>query len=613
MYVKVVFGLPVEGPFDYSVPEVFLGKAKPGARVRVSFGAKNLIGYVVGLCDKTSVKKTKPVLDLIDKYPVLNKNMLLLTKELSEYYCCSHGEAIETALPQGLREGRDLPGNAGHLKATVNKGMAQVILIHDLDDKSRWDIYLKEIKEAVDNGRQVIFLLPDIESVLKAKAAIVNALGIVPVALYRKETKELEEWAKVKSGAAEIVIGTRSAVFAPLENPGLVIIESEEQPVYKQDQVPHYHAREAAFMRVKLDKAKLILGSRLPTLESFYLAKKNKIQYILLPRRKNFPETKIFNAGFRRRGAKQESVLSKYLLDSIASSLDAKEKVLLFLNRKGFATFASCPHCAAILKCPRCNISLVYHSKANLLSCHYCNFRMAPPNICPQCNSGYIRYSGTGMERIESELSRIFAKARIKSLDGQKEPDFNNADIFVSTQSILAGADYDFGLIGVISIDNSLNRLDFRASEKTFGLLAGLIGLTSKRIIIQTALAGHYVFKALENKDVNIFYDEELRQRKQLSFPPYRHIGLVKLRGNDEPRVREISSALYEGLKKCNMDAAIEIVSVNPGQPPKLRGNYYWQVLLKAKTPKRLSRFLKTYLKKFPHSGIIVTVDIDPL
>lgn len=318
--------------------------------------------------------------------------------------------------------------------------------------------------------------------------------------------------------------------------------------------------------------------------------------------------------GYSSYSAKQKKpILPQYLEDMIRQALDSKSKILLFLNRKGFATFVSCHHCNIILKCPRCNINLVYYFKDNILRCHHCNFKMQAPVICPNCNSGYIRYSGIGTEKIESELARLFPQTKIKRLETAKELDINAADIFVATESIVKEAGCKFDLVTVLSIDNSLNRIDFRSAEKTFGLLVKLLRLTDKKIIIQTGLPNHHCFKALQNKDAGIFYTEELKQRKQLGFPPYKHMALVKLRGKNQAKVQKVSQALFERLKGVKANKSVKIVSVNPGNFPKLRGNFYWQILMKAGSCFAITRFMKIHLKNFLHSGIIVTVDIDPL
>ena len=587
-------------------------------RVWVPLRTRKMLGYVVKLTRRTKIKNIKAILEVIDELPALDKNILSLTQELSNYYGCSWGEAIETALPEGLRKGRlftPKPYISTEKQDFSKISNHETLLIYDLNRTDRLDVYIREIKNTLANHKSVIILLPDIDLVVKTKEIIQSKIGLSAGILYRQQKQELKQWSDVKNGKFNIIIGTRSAIFAPLDNLGLIIIDEEQDSVYKQDQVPHYHVRDVAFMRINIDKAKLILGSTSPSLESFYLAKRGKIRYVLLSSVRDFPQIKIIDMASEQYKFKQRNIiLSRYLEESIIQTLNVKGKILLFLNRRGFATFASCRYCGIVLKCPRCNINLVYHFKDNMLNCHYCNFKMAPVQICPNCNSGYIRYAGMGTEKIESELSRIFPQARIKRLDNSREVDIQDGDIFISTESILKGRDYNFDLIGVLSIDNSLNRIDFRATERTFALLVGLIGLTDKKILIQTKLPHHYCLKATELKNINMFYDEELKRRKQLDFPPYQHLCLVKLRGKKENRVKEVCNALFNRLNKYSKNnKAIKIVSVNPSQPAKLRGNFYWQILIKAHSPIKIIKFLKLHLKSLSHSGIIVTIDMDPL
>ncbi|MEI6631440.1 MAG: primosomal protein N' [bacterium] len=613
LYAKVVLGLSVEGPFDYIVPQSLL-KIQPGSRVRISFGTRKLIGYVVGLTPKTKIKKLKPILGPIDERPILDKNMLSLTKELSEYYCCSWGEAIETALPQALRKGKALPVINYPAVQEKGNGPFQTILIHDQDGGRRWDYYIEAIKEVLSRKKSAIVILPNIEAVSAAEEIIKSRLQCSLLTLHRKQVHELEAWADIKAGKVDLALGTRSSVFAPFPNLGLVIIDEEEDFVYKQDQVPHYHAREVAFMRVKREKANLILGSSTPSLESISLAREGKISYLFMPRDSAFAEVKITDSrrleSFER---KKSAGLSRHLQDDILQGLNSKSKILIFLNRKGFATFASCNSCGATLKCPRCNINLVYHFKESNLGCHYCNFKIPPPESCPECNRGYIKYSGAGIEKVESELSRIFPQARIKLLnDKSGNENLKETDIFIATESIL-GSKYKFDIAVALSIDNSLNRVDLRASEKAFRLLYGLLSLAKERLLIQTSLPGHHVFTSLAQKDTNIFYTEELKQRKQLSFPPYAHLGLAKIRGKKESRVKDIASALFKHLRGRNKGKGVKVISLNAAQPAQLRGNFYWQILLRSGSPQKISKFLKINLKDFRHSGIIITVDIDPL
>ncbi len=627
LYAKVVLGLPIDLAFDYSLPPNLQRDIKIGARVLVNFRNKKSVGYVVGLVKSSSVKNIKPVLNLIDKKPILNKAMLALAKEISDYYASSFGEAIETMLPEEIRRGKmvrgESPQKAGHppirpewaapqggrlanFHAKVRYGgvpnlMGTVpVLLHDFEPKERWEIYLDEVKKARDVGKSAIILFSDIPAALKVRVMFEKALNKEVHISYRKQPKELESWESIRFENQSVVLGTRSAVFAPVNNLGLIILDHEEDSVYKQEQTPHYHAREAAFMRAVNEGAKLILESVSPSLKSFYLSQRKEISYQVISRKKNPPEVKIIDTKRMPYAERNSKVIFfRALSDAILLVLNSKGKTLVFLNRKGFATYAACHNCGVALKCPACNISLVYHFDQDILRCHHCSFKMAPPKICPSCNAGYIKYSGTGTDKIESELARIFPQARI------------GTDIVVSTSLILKEEESNFDLICVLNIDNSLNRVDYMAAEKVFYLLSGLTTLTDKKIIISTNFPEHHCFKSLLTGDPNIFYLQELKFRKQLNFPPYKHISLVKLRGKDLGKVQKAAEDLFGRLKEG--DKTVKALSLNPGQPEKLRGNFYWQILFSAASAEKLSKFLKIHLKESRYSGIIVTVDIDPI
>jgi len=623
LYAKVVVGLPVEGPFDYIVPEELHEKIKTGERAWVNFANRKLVAYVVALSRKSSVRNLKTITSLIDEAPLLDKNILLLTKKLSQYYYCSWGEAICAALPQALRKGR--PFTQTKRVPAVTYGLqsptGNVRLIHSLESRQRWDRYIQYLKEALKKNQSCIIILPDIHSISLAKEAVQSALGEVGVSvLYRDAPKELEEWDRIISGRVKIVIGSRSAVFAPLKCLGLIIIDEEEDSVYKQEQVPHYHCRQVAVMRQDIEKADLILGSSAPSLEAMYLCRKKrqdsqkKKEYLFLPGSAAPAQVKIINLRSEyNRLRKSNAVLSEYLEDAITKGLNAQGKALLFLNRKGFATSCACNRCGVVLKCPRCNINLVYHFKEKVLSCHYCNFKMPAPLVCSNCNAGYIKYSGMGTEKIESELYRIFPQARTRRIDSGQEIDIESADIFIATAGIIKRPAQKFGLVGVLSIDNTLNRVDLRSAEKAFVLLSRLSALAGGEMVIQTALSQHHCFQAILKNDVNLFYEEELKQRKQLGFPPFRHLILIKVRSKIEEKAVNTAQALFDKLKEAKAARGAKIISVNPAQPAKLRGNFYWQILLSCTNVLKANRFLKINLKHFSHSGIIVMVDVDPV
>ena len=603
LYAKVVVGLPLEGPFDYIIPPELELRVKNGVRVYINFGFKKIIGYVVGLSAKTKIKKLKTIIEVIDDSPVLDENMLLLAKEISDYYACSWGEAIECALPQAMRKGRKLAQVSTAINIT-HQNVPELFFLRDTDGNSRFSKYIFELRKVIQAGKSAIVALPDMDSVIEFKTLAENELKTPIALLCRNDIKETEEWLKVKSVQVKLVVGTRSVIFAPFPNLGLIVIDEENNPVYKQEQAPHYNAREVAFMRAKRENAKLILGGAAPSLECYYRINKNEVGLEVGPGAGTDPEVKIMDMKFEfRKGENKNLVFSKYLIDSINSSIIAKENVLLFLNRKGFATYAFCHNCKEHIVCPRCNAGLVYYFDENILSCNHCNFKMALPEICPKCNAGYIKFKGAGTERVESEISRLFPQAKIGL----------GKDIVISTSAIFKQKGIRFSLVGVLNIDNSLNHLDLRSSEKTFDLLSRLKAISLKKLIIQTNSPKSLIFTSFQKNEPDVFYKDELKQRKQLGLPPYKHLALIKVRSKNESKVKASAEVLFEELKNSNVNKGVEALSINPGIPPKLRGNFYWQVLLRAANAGKISKFVKNKLKDFRHSGIIVTIDVDPV
>ncbi|MCM8763209.1 MAG: primosomal protein N', partial [Candidatus Omnitrophica bacterium] len=493
-------------------------------------------------------------------------------------------------------------------------GSPDITLIHDMEKISRWEIYQKEIQKALDENRTVLFLNTDLDEAQKTETFLRQRFDCSIIFMHRRQRfkKGIEEWLKIKNQKADIILGVRSAIFAPSQNLGLIIIDEEQSQNYKNDQVPHYNSRDVALMRATIEKTKVILASSSPSLEMMQLVKNKKINYLLLER-KNYPEVQIIDMRQQRTFyKKREIIISNTLQVAINQALERKGKILLFINRKGFATFAYCRNCNFILRCPRCNVNLAYHFKENLLICHYCNYRQEPAMICPECNSSYIRYSGMGIEKIESELHRIFPRVKILKIERLKDMEENRIDIFISTQIALKTKPASFDLVGVVSVDNSLNRIDFRSAEKTYALLAGLLGLAKETLVIQTNIPTHYCFEALVKKDTNLFYDKELLLRKQLGFPPFKHFISIQVRGKDWEKVESKAKQIFEKLHSKEKNKIGASMNVNPMQPAKLRDNFYWQILIKSANPKKSIKFIRGCIKDISHSGITITIDVDP-
>ena len=611
LFANIVFGLPIEGPFDYAVPEQLQAKIRKGMRAIVNFNNKKLTGYIVALSDTSKIKQVKPILDMPDEHPILASSILRLTKELSLYYGCSWGEAIETAMPQAIRNSKRRLELTPSF-ASKNKTSANITLIHDPGKQQRWEIYLKEIKNTLNSNKSVLFLNTDLDKTLQAQNTLAKSFNSSIALLHRRMNvaKSTENWLNIKNQKANIVLGVISAVFAPLENLGLIIIDEEQSQNYKNDQTPHYNSRDVALMRAELEGTNIILASSSPSLEMLKLTKNKKISY-LLTNKSSSAQIQIIDT--RRKSYaynKKDSIISTSLQVALNQALENKGKILLFVNKKGFASFAHCNNCNFTLRCPRCNIGLTYHFKENELICHYCNHIQEAPMICPQCNSGYIRYSGSGIEKIESELHRLYPNAKIKKIERPEDLELSTADIFIASQIALKVKNLSFDLVGIISVDNILNRIDFRSAEKTFSLLVGLLNLADKNFYIQTNVPTHYCFQALAQRNFNLFYENELALRKQLDFPPFKHFIYIKIRGKDLDKVENRSKDLFAALSKNNK---LRALNVAPAQPAKLRDNFYWQILVKTATPKNSVKLIKERLKEFTHSGLIITIDTDPV
>lgn len=605
--------MPVKDPFDYFIPSSLIGSAKIGARVMVPFRERKLLGYITAISPTTKIKKLKPILGIIDKAQLLNQELLKLTRQVSDYYFCSWGEAIEAGLPLQLRKARQIEGLNG--AATVHKAKsARRVLIQDLSQSGRWEIYFNEIEKALAASKNIIFLTPQIDLIEALRDKINKRFKTDLEVLHSRQSPRvhLDAWLRIRNAQVRIVLGTRQAIFAPLVNLGLIILDQENSNLYKQDQSPHYNAREVAFMRSKISGADLLLCDVNPSLESLYLARKNKIEYRNI-KAKDLPEIRIIDMKKEVYSKVRRTLLSYPIQEMISRALESKAKILIFLNRKGFSTCAYCPVCRKTLTCPRCNVNLTYFYRENKLHCRYCNYNSVPYEICPDCKSGYIRYSGSGIEKVESELARFFPQAKISKLEGLEGLNQDPAQILIATSLIFKIRPQDLEFIGVLTLDNALNRVDFRAAEKAFSLLLNLLTLGSKNIIIQSNLSNHYCFQAVLKSDLDLFYKAEFTFRKELGLPPFSHLAFIKLRGENPDKVKQRAQGLFDRLKKNKSDSQVELISCFAGAPQKLRGKYYWQVLLKSKTVKAMTNFLRNNLKISSHSDIIVTVDIDPI
>lgn len=661
-FAQVTVALPIDRVFHYSIPEIYSEDIAIGKRVFVPFQNRKLVGYVVGFSPEAEVKDVKEIMGVIDKEPILSEEMLFLTKWIKNNYFCSWGEAIGAAIPGGIKAGKasigarlkeshmtveDFPQSFPHkltqeqekaLRAIVeaiDKKEYKTFLLHGITASGKTEIYLQAINRVLEKERGAIVLVPEISLTPQTIERFVSRFGDRVAVIHSRLTpaKRFLEWKKLKDGKAQIAVGARSAIFSPMKNLGLIIIDEEHETTYKQDDVPRYHARDVAEERAKLNSCPMILGSATPSLESYHKAKSGEYKLIRLTKRideRLLPKVKIVDMRMELATRKRIAIFSKVLLDAIDKTLKNGKQAIIFLNRRGFSTFINCKKCGLILKCKRCDTVLVYHFDEKKLICHYCNYTQEPPDICPKCRSGYIKYLGLGTERVESEISHQFSHAHIARMDSDTTVKRGSHDrilgefksgainLLVGTQMIAKGLDFpQVTLVGVVSADVSLNLPDFRASERTFNLLTQVAGRAGRgidggEVVVQTYAPDHYAILAAAKHDYEKFYAEEIVSRKELLFPPFINLVKVTVRARNEDLTLKAADVLTDAIKSENK----ELMVAGPAPAPisRMRGYFRYNIILKSKDRMLMCNLLKNVLGKFrkPH-GVLVAVDVDPI
>ncbi|MCK5014382.1 MAG: primosomal protein N' [Candidatus Omnitrophica bacterium] len=610
---KIVVGLPVEGPFDYQIGTDLQDRIAVGQRVRVSFNRRDRLGFVVGTAQRSLFKRLNPILSLLDNGPALDEPTFELARAISAHYGCSLGEAIETCLPPVLR--RDKVSISSALLSTAAKGTAvegnKMVLVHDQTRHKRWPFIIENIQKVIDQKKSAIVLIPEIafidETVLILRKTLTCPIAVLDKKLAPK--KELAQWEEMRKGEYSIVVGVRSAVFAPLPNLGLIIVDEEENEAYKQEQTPHYRASEIAEMRSKIEQCRVLFASSVFTAEIWEKAKRNKWEKVIFDAEEN-GQVQIVDMSNYNPG--KTSILSFPLQNAMQKTLEKGGKVLLFMNRRGFSTRTYCQQCGFTVKCKRCNVNLSYLFSEKTMICRYCNFKRELPKVCPQCNGSYLRSTGIGVEKLESDVARIYPGAQIRRYDSGNKVFIQNADIIIATGAVFREhKQWAVSLVALLNFDDQMHHYDFRCGQKAFSLLIHLKQLANEKLFIQTRMGGNYCLKAVQTMDFSKFYREELKLRKELNLPPYRNLVALGLRGKKENIVFEQCSDLFERLKKKN-PKGIDISDPHPDAKPKLRDQYRYTILLKGRSVKSILALIKSALKEFKKRNIVITVNVDP-
>jgi primosomal protein N' (replication factor Y) len=661
-FAEIAIALPIDRTFHYAIPEAAKDTIAIGKRVFVPFGNRTVVGYVVGFADEADFKGIKEISSVIDNEPVLSEEMLKLTCWIKDNYYCSWGLAIEAAVPSGMKSGKqslgsrtkeshirfeDFPQSTPHdltpeqahalktISEMIEKKEHKTFLLHGITSSGKTEVYMQSIEVALKNGRQAIVLVPEISLTPQTIERFVSRFGRKVAVIHSKLTaaKRYMEWKKIKDGEARIVVGARSAIFAPMSELGLIIIDEEHETSYKQDDAPRYHARDVADERAKLNNCPLVLGSATPSLETFYKAKHGEYSLIRLTKRideRLLPKVKVVDMRMELATRKRVQMFSRVLLDAIDRTIKNGKQAIVFLNRRGFSTFVNCKACGLVLKCKHCDTVMVYHFDIKKLVCHYCDNTQSPPDICPKCRSGYIKYLGIGTEKVESEISRSFSHVSVARMDSDTTQKSGSHDrilgefksgrvkVLVGTQMIAKGLDFpQVTLVGVVSADVSLNIPDFRASERTFNLLTQVAGRAGRgedggEVIVQTYAPEHYAIQAAAKHDYERFYAEEIVARKELLFPPYIQLVKVTVRARSDKNAEQAAAELAKAIRAADPEA--KIAGPAPAPMARLRGYYRYNIVLKDKDRIKMCDLLKKVLGSFgrPH-GVLVAVDVDPV
>lgn len=522
------------------------------------------------------------------------------------------------------------------IKAAITDESGQTFLLQGVTGSGKTEVYLRSIAQALAVGKTAIMLVPEIsltpQMVSRVKGRFGDQIAVLHSGLSNGE--KYDEWRRINSGEAQVVVGARSAIFAPLQNIGVIIMDEEHETSYKQDETPRYHAREVAKWRAERHHAPLILGSATPSLETRARAEKGVYQRLELPSRINnqpLPEVKIVD--MREELKKHtESNFSTELIEQLQQRMDRHEQSILMLNKRGYSSFVLCRDCGFVLQCPNCDISLTLHMDTHTMKCHYCGHEEAIPKICPNCQSSKIRYYGTGTQKVEQELSEKLPAARVLRMDvdttrrkGMHEKILNSfgnheADILLGTQMIAKGLDYpDVTLVGVLNADTALGLPDFRASEHTFDLLTQVSGRAGRaektgQVYIQTFNPDHYAIKLAKRQDYEDFFQKEMSIRHLGGYPPYYYTIQISVSHEQENMAAKMIYSMTNWLKPQIADECI-ILGPTPKAIARVNKRYYYQIVIKYKNGQRLNDLLTEIMQRVQSSsrqGYQISIDPDP-
>lgn len=656
-YLQIILNLPINQRFTYSYipPEKEDIELLPeiGKRAEIMFGNKKTSGFIIEIWDKLPEnftfpqEKIKPIKRVIDKEPIFGKELLDIAQWISHFYLCSLGEAIFAMIPSGRRESsaggfsfeNEIIGAKNILSNEQQKAVDEIFknskgyhYLYGPTGSGKTEVFLSLTEKYLNEGKSVIYLVPEISLTGQVAQSVTNRFGDTAAIIHSGLTpsQKLQQWNKIKHNEAKVIVGARSAIFAPTPNLGLVIIDEEHDGSYKSANNPRYHARQVAMYRCAKLGIPLVMGSATPSVEAWHeMNKKNIIRHNLSVRLAGGAPPKISYIDLNY--FPKDNCISQPLEEEINKCLLEHKQTILFLNRRGFTHFFRCNSCGYELICKNCSVSLTYHKNINRLRCHYCGWSITPPQSCPKCGSIDIGSSGFGTEYIEAEAKAKFPNAKIIRLDtdiitDKKEllsllNDFKNHkyDIMLGTQMVAKGLNFpNLKLVGVIMADSGLHMPDFRAGERTFSLITQVSGRAGRyfpdgKVLVQTFNPRNEpIFYAIHNK-INEFYNYEINQRELLDFPPFSRIIRLVFRSFSKKEAFQTSLEASKILQKLAPNGA-EIIG--PAECPieKINSNYRYQILLKGSSILPLQDIARKLMTNYKHNqNVYIEYDVDPV
>ena len=703
-----------EKTFDYNVPSILEPEIQIGKRVLVPFGNQKLEGFIINV-KKESNYELKDRIEVLDKEPILNKELLNLGKELSDELVSNLISVYQSMLPKAYKAKRksniniktdkyiklisidkakdflknskakkqneiieDLLNNNlvsknkysnSIVKVLLDKGIIdilykehyrvdnsskikelstlnfyqkealnkikesnkEVILLNGVTGSGKTEIYIHLINECINQGKEAIMLVPEIsltpQIIQRFRNHFSNKIAIFHSGL--SDGEKYDEYRRIKNKEASIVVGARSAIFVPFTNIGIIIIDEEHSSSYKQDHNPRYNAIDVAIKRGKYHNAKVVLGSATPRIETYARSKKGYYELVKLEKRANnahLPNVKIIDMKDEIKSG--NTLFSRELISNIQEKLENNEQIMLLLNKRGYSSYLMCKNCGEVIKCPNCDITLTYHKTSDMNRCHYCGYAENKKEFCPKCKTGTLQSFGTGTEKVEEEIKKIFKSARVIRMDIDTTTKKNSHkkiinsfmnheyDILVGTQMIAKGLDFPLvTLVGVINADTILNLPDFRSLEKTYELISqvsGRAGRSDKEgiVIVQTFNPDNYSIMHAKNHDYDGFYNDEIKIRKKLKYPPYYFVSVIKIGGKDFNETYKEAKKIGDYIRN-KKDENMIVLGPSIGSMSKVNNIYYFEIIIKYRNKDFTRNMLNdVYLLEENNNKIKIDIDV---